>query len=207
MIVSENILEAVSGNVGCHEVNSDLVHLWPQMPPMPPPGQPLIVRLAKGRSRKEARKEAREVLRKVLSSWSGLPADTLPLEETSHGPSWTGKFCGHALDISLSYCPGEAWIGLMIDGKIGIDIMFIEEIPELADLVRTYLDPDAASLILNAHRPSFAFASAWTEREARLKCLKKGLVEWSPEQGELERKCVCRKLTVSDNLICSIATN
>ena len=206
MIISENGQIATSENNGRSDVNSGFTCIWPQMPSMPSPGRPLVLRVPTSRLRQAARKEMRNVLREVLSKWSYLPAENLPLDETAHGACWRGKFCGHALDISLSYSVDEGWIGLILDGHIGIDVMTVEEFPEMENVASTYLEPDVASSVLNAQNPSLAFASAWTEREARLKCLKSGLVEWSAEQGAIEGKCSCRKLVISNSLVGAVAT-
>jgi hypothetical protein len=48
-----------------------------------------------------------------------------------------------------------------------------------------------------------AMAVAWAEREARLKCLKLGLVEWTPVEAEAE--CLCHKLLLSDHLIGAVS--
>ena len=193
-------------NDGRPEDKSTILHVWPQLPPMPQRGQPLIVRIPTSLSRQDAKKEVSKVLREILSFWSGLRADNLPLEETFHGPSLDGRLFRYALDISLSYSVDEAWIGFISGGHIGVDIMAVEEISEMENVSSIYLDPEVWPLVLNADNPSLAFASAWTEREARLKCLKKGLVEWSAEQGVVESKCSCMNLAISDILVGAVAT-
>jgi hypothetical protein len=46
-----------------------------------------------------------------------------------------------------------------------------------------------------------AFAAAWTEREARLKCLKRGLIEWNADDAQAEAECVCRRLILCERLV------
>jgi 4'-phosphopantetheinyl transferase len=135
----------------------------------------VLVRVPVSPSRFEARREARTVLRTVLAAWSGLPPDQLPLDETPRGPLWRGE----PLGISLSYGAGEAWIGLLRGGRIGVDVMRVELFAELHEVAQTYLDPSAAGAIRQAPDPARAFAAAWTAREAALKCAQRGLTEWA----------------------------
>ena len=75
-------------------------------------------------------------MRQVLAAWSGLPPEQLPLAETSRGPVWRGQLGGHDLDISLSYAEGEGWIGLRCAGRIGVDVMQIQNFPEAEAVAR-----------------------------------------------------------------------
>jgi len=145
---------------------------WPEQPALPPPGEPVVVRVAVSSSRQEARREARVVLRAVLAAWSGHE----PVwEETPRGPVVRGG----GFDVSLSYSGGEAWIGLIRGGRIGVDAMRVESFPELDTVARDYLGPVTALRIRQAPDPVRAFAVAWTAHEATLKCAKHGLNEWT----------------------------
>lgn len=148
---------------------------WPELLKRPPRGEPVLVRVSVSPSHFEARREVRTVLRTVLAAWSGLPPDQLPLDETPRGPVWRGE----PLGISLSYGAGEAWIGLLRGGRIGVDVMRVEPFAELHQVAQTYLDPVAAGAIRKAPDPARAFAEAWTAREATLKCVQRDLTEWT----------------------------
>ena len=152
---------------------------WPQsqLPPQPRCGEVVLVRVPVSPSRDVARHEVRTVLRTVLAAWSGLPPSQLPLAETPRGPVWQGE----PLGISLAYGAGEAWIGLLRGGRIGVDVMRVEPFAELHDVVRTYLGPAAAAAIRQAPDPAQAFAVAWTALEAALKWAQRDLTEWTPE--------------------------
>jgi 4'-phosphopantetheinyl transferase len=141
------------------------------------------------------------VLRQVLAAWSGLPPGQLPLEETPRGPVWRGRLCGETLDISLSYATDEGWIGLIRGGWIGVDVTSVTPLAEAEAVARHYLGPSAAAGIRAAVNPARALASAWTERESRLKCLKQGLTEWSAPQAETEAVCLCHELAINDHLV------
>ena len=147
----------------------------------------------------------RAVLRQVLTGWSGLPPGQLPLEETPRGPVWRGQLRGLSLDISLSYGAEEGWIGLIRGGWIGIDVTSAAPLAEAESVARCYLGPLAVAAIRAAANPAREFAIAWTEREARLKCLKQGLVEWTALQAEMEAECLCHKLLWSDRVIGAVS--
>jgi 4'-phosphopantetheinyl transferase len=165
---------------------------------LPPCGQPVLVRVAVSEPRSDARREVRAVLREILAAWSHLSPDQVPLEETLRGPVWQGDLCGAPLDISLSYSPNDAWIGLIRGGTIGVDVMRAERFPDADNVARLYLGPAAAERIRQSADPAEAFAQAWTERESRLKCLKQGLTEWTESQAQAESQCQCRNVILGD---------
>jgi len=157
---------------------------WPEMPPLPPVGEPVLVRLATNASRQARRQELRNVLRQILATWSGQPSTAMPLQETPRGPLWEGELAGHSLTISLSYGENEAWIGLLRGGTIGIDTMSATNFTEIEIVARLYLGPVAWQAIQQSPHPARAFALGWTELEARLKCLKQPLTEWPANQHD-----------------------
>ena len=152
---------------------------WPELPELPPPGEPVLIRAIVSPVRQTARTEARAMVRAVLAAWSGLPPARIALMETGRGPVWPNELAGTTVDISLAYGAGEAWIGLIRGGRIGVDVMRVEPFAEARAVARNYLGPVAAAAIAQAHDPVRAFAAAWTEHEARLKCARRELVEWT----------------------------
>ena len=176
------------------------------MPPLPPPGQPVLNRVVTAQSRQTARQELRAVLRQVLAAWSHLSAEQLPLQETSRGPVWLGQLGGQALDISLSYADGEGWLGLRRAGWIGVDAMQIQPIPEMESVARHYLGRAAVATIQKSTNPGLAFAVAWTELEARLKCLKQQLNEWSGTQEFATTQCAIQSLVLPNQLVVTVAS-
>jgi 4'-phosphopantetheinyl transferase len=185
-----------------HASGPVLVCRWPEPPGLPPPGQAVLVRVATAQARPpSSRRELRDVLRQVLAAWSGLPAGQLPLEETPRGPVWSGPLGGESLDVSLSYGEEEGWIGLIRGGWIGIDVAGVAPLHDAEDVAQCYLGPLAAARIRAAAHPARAFAIAWTEREARLKCLKQGLTEWTAAQAETEAECHCHRLLLPGRVV------
>ena len=162
------------------------IYRWPQIPERPSPGEPVLVRVPVSSERKTARREVRAALCAVLTAWLGREP---VLEETSHGPVCRDE----TFDISLSYSGSEAWIGLIYGGRIGVDVMAVESFPEMSDVARNYLGPTTTARIQYAANPARVFASAWTMREATLKCYKHSLTEW--DNAEL----VAKTTVINDN--------
>jgi 4'-phosphopantetheinyl transferase len=135
------------------------------------------MRLATSSSRSLARHELRKALRLILVNWSGLPDDQLPLHETAHGPVWNGRLAGETLDISLSHSDGESWIGLVLGGKVGVDVVRANFFPEMNLVADDFLGPEVTAQMKHSANPARTFALAWAELEAQIKCLKQALIE------------------------------
>jgi hypothetical protein len=166
------------------KVESKIIFGWPEMPPLPSVGQITLIRVTTSTFRPTARHELRAVLRQILAGWSGFLPEKLPLRETARGPVWAGQLIGHVLDISLAYANGESWIALLRGGFIGVDALLIQPVPEAEDVARLYLGRNAMVAIQQSYDPALAFAQAWTEFEAKLKCLKQEMNERSGSQEE-----------------------
>ncbi len=182
-----------------------LISCWPEMPVLPPPGQPVLVRVATGRSRPAARQKLRTVLRRTLAAWTNHSPGKLPLYETARGPVWLGQLGGHDLDINLSYAEGVGWIGLLRAGCIGVDAMQIQHIPEAEEVAHHFLGDVALATIQQSTDPAMAFAIAWTELEARLKCLKQELNEWPVTQSFATDRCAIQTMIIPDRLMVTVA--
>jgi hypothetical protein len=171
---------------------------YPPASSLPPAGQAVLLLVTE-------KSQVRAVLRRVLADWTGLPPQKLPLRETSRGPRWIGPLAGDFLDISISYCGQEAWLGLLRGGSIGIDAMPLEPIPEAAEVASHYFSPKVRAALQQSPDPIRAFAIAWTELEARLKCLKRDLTEWSPAREDLTAPCVIQNFVSSDATVITAA--
>ena len=182
------------------------IYLWPEMPSLPPPGQPVLIRVATPPSRPAARQELRTVLRRILAAWSNILPEHLPLQETTRGPVWSGHIGSHTLDISLAYAEHDGLIGLMLGGFIGVDVMPIQRITEAEAVALHYLGPEAMKAIQRAEDPPTAFALAWTGLEARIKCLKRELNEWHCAPALEANPCRIQNAVLPDNLMVSLAT-
>jgi phosphopantetheinyl transferase len=187
-------------------VTPALISHWPEMPALPPPGQPVLVRVATSQSRQAARQELRTALRRILAAWTDVSPERLPLRETSRGPVWWGQLGGHDLDITLSYAGDESWLGLLRAGWIGLDAMRIQPIPEAEAVARHFLGHVAVAAIQQSTDPAMAFAVAWTEWEARLKCLKQELNEWPVMRAVATAQCAIQSLVFPDRLMVTVAS-
>jgi 4'-phosphopantetheinyl transferase len=110
------------------------------------------------------------------------------------------------LDFSLSYEEGEAWIVLSRGGRIGVDVILLEPVPEAEAIAQTYFDPADRSALRESTDPVRDFALAWTQLEARCKCLKQGLTEWSESLALDTKACTTESLIIQDKLALSVAT-
>lgn len=183
-----------------------LVYDWPQAPPLPAAGQPVLVRVPTSPARTIAQKQLRAVLRQVLANWSNIAPEQLLVEESRRGPVWRGRLAGHNLDISLSYCNREAWIGLLRGGSIGVDVMQAEPFAEALAVARNYLGPEILQSIQKSPDPTTAFATAWMELEAQLKCLRLGLVENPTRQVLAFPPCALESIIFANRVVVSVAT-
>jgi phosphopantetheinyl transferase len=179
---------------------------WPELPELPSPGRFVLIRVRTGAARTEARSQVRAVLRQVLTTWSHLPPDELPLSETPRGPVWQGRLPGEDLNLSLSYETGEAWIALRRGGLIGVDIMRLQPVPEAEVIAQTYFGAAGWAALRESPNPIRDFALAWTQLEARCKCLKRGLAEWSESLAFETRAGTTESLILEDSLALSVAT-
>jgi hypothetical protein len=186
---------------------SQLIFQWPELPPLPPVGQPVLIRVVTPVARPAARQELRAALRQVLTTWSGLALEQLPLGESPRGPQWQGLLAGHPLDFSLSYCDGEGWIGLIRSGAIGVDAMSVQPIAEAEAVARHYLGLNALVSIRQSCQPAQAFALAWTELEARLKCLKLELTEWNANRTATSANYSSREIFFDHRTAIAVVTS
>jgi hypothetical protein len=184
-----------------------MVFHWPALPALPPPHQSVLIRVDTSPSHNVAREEARAALRWVLAAWSNLAPNQLPLCETWRGPAWLGLIGGESLDLSLAYAENEAWIGLVRAGQIGVDVMPIQNIPEAEAVTQLYLGDDALLTLQQSPDPMLAFAGAWTEFEARLKCQKCRLNEFSQARPALAiPQCAVHSFTSANRHLVTVVT-
>ena len=173
---------------------------------MPEAGHAVLVRVFVPPVRRDARPRVRAALHTILEAWSSLPPSALPLVETPRGPVWSGQLGGYPLGISISYSGADAWIALRRNGSIGLDALEIQPLPDMEPVTRLYLGPAALAAIRHATDPHRAFALAWSEMEARLKCAKRELTEWSPTESGQDWRCSCQHYFPAERLVVSVAT-
>jgi 4'-phosphopantetheinyl transferase len=93
-------------------------------------------------------------------------------------------------------------------GPVGIDVMQVTDVPDWEAVARDYLGPDCAAAL--GHVPAAAradaFARAWSEREARLKCMGMPLAEWDAAETSRLAACTCRTIALPAGYVGTVAT-
>jgi hypothetical protein len=179
---------------------------WPEMPALPPPGQPVLVKVDTGASRPAARQQMRETVQRIFSAWSGSPAQLPSWRETPCGPIWPDPPGGLPVAVSFSYSDNTGWIGLVRSGLIGVDAMRACPFPEMEEVALLYLGPASAATIRAAVDPARAFAAAWTGWEARLKCQGHRLTEWPGAPVTSGIHFTGRQTHLQDDVVVSVVT-
>jgi 4'-phosphopantetheinyl transferase len=179
---------------------------WPEMPALPPPGQPVLVKVDTGASRPAARQKLRENVQRILSAWSGSASQSPSWRETPCGPIWPDRTGGLSVAVSFSYSDNTEWIGLVRGGLIGVDATPACPFSEMEEVALLYLGPASAAAIRAAVNPAHAFAIAWTGWEAQLKCQGRSLTEWPGAPVASAIRFTGRQTHVQDDVVVSVVT-
>jgi 4'-phosphopantetheinyl transferase len=161
-----------------------------------------VIGIAGQADRDQARRAIRQAIVAELETLAGLPPERIVLHsepgvapyallEAPEGRRLAWLAISHDGELSVA--------AISLHGAVGIDVTRIAEIPDWRPVARDYLGPDvAASLaLLPAPARAAAFARAWSEREARLKCMGWPLAEWNPEADRPLQACRCAALDFS----------
>jgi len=158
--------------------------------------------------RATARRTIRSALLAALAEASGLPAASIRLCGTPGAAPSALLDDGRRIGLSISHDGDLSVAALRLDGgAVGIDLMQVTAIPDWQDVARDYLGPASAAALaaMPANARAAAFARAWSEREARLKCRGFQLVEWRAVDEALLAACRCRPLAVPDGYVGTLA--
>jgi 4'-phosphopantetheinyl transferase len=136
-----------------------------------------------GTARAEQRARIRQAVREALAQLLDVGVGALALE-ASPGTAPRVLVGGvlSAVGLSISHAGGMSVAALRRDGRVGVDLMEVEEIPDWARVALDYLGMAAACRLASMAPPerTLAFAQAWTAREASLKLFGLPLDEWTP---------------------------
>jgi 4'-phosphopantetheinyl transferase len=164
----------------------------------------------RGESNREAARHAvRVALVAGLQAWRGVDAAAIRLGgDAGEAPYALIDAAGTTERIHLAIShDGElsvaAWSAT---AAVGIDVMAVAEFPDWDAVALDYLGPasTAALLALPESAHSAAFARAWSEREARLKCRGLPLSEWNELSDADEAQlaaCTCAALLLPDGYV------
>jgi len=174
-----------------------------------PPGLALLG--VRGQSDREAaRLRIRAALTTALAVHFGIDAGRIALHSSQGVAPWAVV----ALDagdqrvaLSISHDGDLSVAAYCLSGAVGIDVMSILPVPDWEPVARDYLGPEAARKLAarsDGERDA-AFAHAWSEHEARLKCLGLHLSEWCDERVIALRACRCFPLALPDGYVGYVA--
>jgi 4'-phosphopantetheinyl transferase len=174
-----------------------------------PPGLALLGVCGQS-DREAARLRIRAALTTALAAYVGIDAGRIAL----HSPQGVAPWAVVALDtgdqrvaLSISHDVDISVAAYCLSGPVGIDVMSISPVPDWRAVARDYLGPVTARKL--ATRPDgerdAAFAHAWSEHEARLKCLGLQLSEWCDKRVISLRACRCFPLALPDGYVGYVA--
>jgi 4'-phosphopantetheinyl transferase len=157
--------------------------------------------------RATARRTIRAALVVALAQATGLPSERIALCGAPGEAPYALLDGARRLSLSISHDGDLSVAALRLDGGVGIDVMQVTDVPDWEAVARDYLGPACAAALACVPGPAraAAFARAWSEREARLKCRGLPLGEWRAEDASLELACSCLSLALPDGYVGSLA--
>jgi 4'-phosphopantetheinyl transferase len=170
----------------------------------------IVIGIRDQSQREAARQAIRAAIAAELAALSGLPLPRIALH-TAEGQA------PHALldtpggtrqvGLAISHDGALSVAAICAHGAVGIDVTLVMDIPDWEALARDYLGPDVATALsaLPAPARAHALARAWSEREARLKCLGRELTEWSEDGDRALAACRCRPLVLPEGYAGALA--
>jgi 4'-phosphopantetheinyl transferase len=157
--------------------------------------------------RATARRTIRAALVVALAQATGLPSERIALCGAPGEAPYALLDGARRLSLSISHDGDVSVAALRLDGGVGIDVMQVTDVPDWEAVARDYLGPACVAALARvpAATRATAFARAWSEREARLKCRGLPLGEWRAEDASLELACSCLSLALPDGYVGSLA--
>jgi 4'-phosphopantetheinyl transferase len=152
------------------------VHWWP-FTALRASGGVLVIGIEGDGDRPRARVRIREAIHDALLTLTG---NAVTLHGDSGEAPWALGADGRRIGLSISHEGALSIAGINLHGPIGVDMLHSQLPADALAVTLDYLGPDAAQALTVAApqmRPA-AFAAAWTDHEARLKCLGIELGEW-----------------------------
>ena len=158
--------------------------------------------------RSQARKLIRLAITQVLADKLSCPYTEIKLTSQS-GQSVKITHPQQNIGLSISHEPGLSLAAINMNGKVGVDLIDVKSIPndnEIYKLALEYLGTQVAEnlLLLPSEQQKHAFAKAWTEFEARLKCQEKSLDEWTSSSTLQLNTLSIRPLKLPESYIGSV---
>jgi 4'-phosphopantetheinyl transferase len=158
--------------------------------------------------RATARRTIRTALLAALAEALALPAAGIRLGGAPGEAPYALVGDGRRVDLTISHDADVSVAAARLDGAgVGIDVMRVADVPDWHAVARDYLGPAYAAALAGvpAHARAAAFARAWNEREARLKCRGLALAEWRADLDARLATCRCLPLAVPDGYLATLA--
>ena len=136
--------------------------------------------------RAQARLLIRAALRELVGSRFGITADEVTIRSTpGSAPQIVLNGMVSEQGISITHAGPFAYAAYNSRGAVGIDVMQVQELPDMDRIALEYLGPEVRAMlaIVSPARRADLFAHAWARREAHLKCLGQPLAEFKPLPG------------------------
>jgi 4'-phosphopantetheinyl transferase len=158
--------------------------------------------------RATARQTIRAALLAALAEALALPVARIHLGgEPGEAPYARVDDDGRRINLAISHDGDVSVAALRLDGAVGIDVMRVADVPDWHAVAHDYLGPACAAALADVPAPAraAAFARAWSEREARLKCLGLALAEWRADLDAALAACRGLPLAVPDGYVATLA--
>lgn len=180
---------------------------WSGDPVLEGPGGVRVIGVPGQPDRETARLRIRAALATALAAHCGIDPKRIGL----HSPEGAAPWATAALDggerriaLAISHDGDISVAAFRADGSaVGIDVSQVVPVPDWEPVARDYLGPVVAAQLgaLPAPARDAAFAHAWSEHEARLKCLGLQLDEWRAERAAALQACRCFPLALPDGYV------
>jgi 4'-phosphopantetheinyl transferase len=176
-------------------MKTQAVHVWPGATPTPLDGLFVILIKTSGApgasisasasmQRNAARSQLRLATREALAAVLQIAVDDISIiSEPGAAPQIIIAGRASRIGCSFSHEDDHSLAAINLHGRIGADLMRVQDIPDWQAVARDYLGPHVCAALqaaTDSHR-AFAFTQAWTRREAALKYQQQQISEWSAE--------------------------
>jgi len=175
---------------------------WPGDPVAAGPNGARVIGVPGQPDRETARLRIRAALTAALAAHCGIGPDRIGLHSPEGAAPWARAALDggeHLIALAISHDGDISVAAFRADGgAVGIDVSQVVPVPDWEPVARDYLGPDAAAQLaaLPANARDAGFARAWSEHEARLKCLGLQLDEWRAELVPALQACRCFPLAL-----------
>jgi 4'-phosphopantetheinyl transferase len=120
---------------------------------------------------------SRAALRRILSTYTLTPPEGLRFVYSQSGKPSLPQESASEISFNVSHCRDVALIAVATGRRVGVDVEFIQERPELAEIALRFLSPAERSVLECLRPPDWnaAFYSLWTRKEAVMKASGAGI--------------------------------